>query len=184
MLQFFEIMAVVYLIFNIMKTTNKQTKVVKNTKKSRIKTNSVVKVLTPKQKAKLAEKRRLNPQFSHAVSKAYKKDLNEIKTIFTRSLIESKKRVDLLKVKELSEIKNKTFISECVKCINYIVKNNDLYTLFEQSVTKNKYGNFQINYNLQLVSKIAKLIDKNNGAITYKKALEQIIIAKNYNNLK
>ena len=67
--------------------------------------------------------------------------------------------------------------------INYIVKTNDLYNLFEQSVTKNKYGNFQINYNLQLVSKIVKLIDKNNGAITYKKALEQIIIAKNYNNL-
>lgn len=155
----------------------------KKSAKTRLKVKSVTKVLTPKQKEKLAEKRRLNPQFSHAVSKAYKKDLNEIKTVFTRSLIESKKRVDLLKVKELTEIQNKTFIANCVKCINYIVKTNDLYTLFEQSVTKNKYGNFQINYNLNLVSKIVKIIDKNKGNLTYKEALNQIIIAKNYNNL-
>ena len=170
-----------------MKTTNKKTvKTSNNAKKSnntRAKVKSVTRILTPEKKAEIALKRKLNPQFSHVVSRFYKADINEIKTNFTRSLIESKKRVDLLKVKELSEIKNKTFIAECVKCINYIVKTNDLYNLFEQSVTKNKYGNFQINYNLQLVSKIVKLIDKNNGAITYKKALEQIIIAKNYNNL-
>jgi len=171
-----------------MKTTNNKTvkspsNNAKKSNKTRLKVKSVTKVLTPKQKAKLAEKRRLNPQFSHAVSNAYKKDLNDIKTIFTRSLIESKKRVDLLKVNELTEIQNKAFISECIKCINYIVKTNDLYTLFEQSVTKNKFGNYQINYNLNLVSKIVKLIDKNNGAITYKSALDQIIIAKKYNNL-
>ena len=155
----------------------------KKSAKTRLKVKSVTKVLTPKQKAKLAEKRRLNPQFSHAVSKAYKKDLNDIKTIFTRSLIESKKRVDLLKVNELTEIQNKTFIRECIKCINYIVKTNDLYTLFEESVTKNKFGNYQINYNLNLVSKIVKIIDKSKGNLTYKEALKQIIIAKNYNNL-
>ena len=161
-------------------------KVVTNTKNTRVKVNSVVKVLSEETKQKIALKRKLNPQFSHVVSRYYKEELNEIKTSFKASLCETNRRADLIQDKELSKLQNLTFVKDCKKAINYIAKNSDkeLTQLFSENVTKHyKTQNFVVSYNLNLISKIVKLIDKNNGKLTYLEALKQIIIAKNYNKL-
>lgn len=161
-------------------------KVVKNTKNTRVKVNSVTKVLSEETKQKIALKRKLNPQFSHVVSRYYKDEQNEIKTSFKASLVETNRRANLIHDKELTKLQNLTFVKDCKKAINYIAKNNDkeLTKLFSENVTKHyKTQNFVVSYNLNLVSKIVKLIDKNNGKLTYLEALNQIIIAKNYNKL-
>ena len=169
-----------------MDTKNKQTKVVKNTKNTRVKVKSVTKVLTAKEKKAIALKRKLNPQFSHVVSRYYKDEQKEIKTSFKASLVETNRRANLIQDKELTKLQNLTFVKDCKKCINYIAKDSDkaLTTLFKNNVTKHyKTQNFVVSYTLNLVSKIVKLINKNKGNSTYKEALKQIIIAKNYNKL-
>jgi hypothetical protein len=161
-------------------------KVVKNTKNTKVRVNSVTKILTEETKQKIALKRKLNPQFSHVVSRYYKDEQSEIKTSFKASLIETNRRANLIEDKELTKLQNLTFVKDCKKAINYIAKNSDktLTKLFSENVTKHyKTQNFVVSYNLNLVSKIVKLIDKNNGNLTYLDALKQIIIAKNYNKL-
>ena len=99
------------------KSTSK--KEVKNTKNTRVKVNSVTKVLSEETKQKIALKRKLNPQFSHVVSRYYKDEQNEIKTSFKASLVETNRRANLIHDKELTKLQNLTFVKDCKKAINF-----------------------------------------------------------------
>ena len=159
-------------------TTKKET-----TKKVVELTNEQINIaLVKKEQAK--QKRLLNPQFSHLVSRQKKISLIEFKKDGLKVLLNTKKYVNELQDSSYSLAENINLIDKCKNFINHITKqsrngefvNNELLTSVIENVNKLKSGLYS-EYNFsQLVQKIVKIsINKN---VDYNTALN-LVIAEN-----
>jgi hypothetical protein len=116
------------------------------------------KPLTQKQKDARALKRVLEPTFSNAVSKAVKVDTLEMKQDFRRSLLDAKKKANLLNDVNLDGIQNLLFINDCKAYINKLFRkgNEKQIEAFKKSNKLNKWGKYQTNWILSNISKEVK----------------------------
>ena len=121
--------------------------------------------------------REANPQFSHLVSKAKKKELSEFKSNGKKNLIESKRQSDLFKVDTINKYENAILLKKCKTLINKVAKDSELLSLSIQAVRRNKNGTFSPYYFAQLVQKVVKLVDTKGH--DFKSALNRVIAEKN-----
>ena len=125
--------------------------------------NKSVKVKLTKEQ--IAEKRLLNPQFSHLVSKQKKFDELQFKRDDFAVMLSAKKIVKNIDIKGYSLAENINLIEKCIYTINFIAKtdksgllvNKDLYNSVVSSVRKTKSGFYNEFYFAQMVQKIATL---------------------------
>ena len=128
------------------------------------------KVVTKEVKVKLtkeqiAEKRLLNPQFSHLVSKQKKVDEIALKSNSLKVLLATKTIVKNINIESYSLAENINLIEKCISIINFIAKtdkqgkivNNDIYNNICSVVRTTKQGLYIEFYFAQLVQKIATL---------------------------
>lgn len=166
-----------------MNATKKQIAKKETTKKVVELTNEQINSsLIKKEQAK--QKRLLNPQFSHLVSRQKKISLIEFKKDGLKVLLSTKKYVDELQDSSYSLAENINLIDKCKNFINHVAKqsrkgefvNNELLTLVIENVNRLKTGLYS-EYNFaQLVQKIVKIsINKN---VDYNTALN-LVIAEN-----
>jgi hypothetical protein len=146
----------------------------KNTKKETIK----------KTKEEIAQKRKLNPQFSHVVSKQKKIDLIEFKSNGLKVLLSTKNVVKNIQIDGYNFAENINIIEKCIGFINFITKtnktndfiNNELLTTLLKNVRTTKNGLYNEFYFTQMVQKIVTL--SINKGYDYQTSLN-IIIEKN-----
>jgi hypothetical protein len=127
----------------------------KNTKKDTIK----------KTKEEIAQKRKLNPQFSHVVSKQKKIDLIEFKSNGLKVLLSTKNVVKNIQIDGYNFAENINVIEKCINFINFVTKtnktndfiNNELLTTLLKNVRTTKNGLYNEFYFAQLVQKIVTL---------------------------
>jgi len=116
------------------------------------------KPLTKEQKEMQAKKRALNPTFANAVSQANKKDILTMKTDFKLSLLEAKRKANLLEDVNLDTIENLVFINLCKSYINKMLRkgNESMIADFKKINKLNKWGAYQTNWILSNISKDVK----------------------------
>jgi hypothetical protein len=127
----------------------------KNTKKDTIK----------KTKEEIAQKRKLNPQFSHVVSKQKKIDLIEFKSNGLKVLLSTKNVVKNIQIDGYNFAENINIIEKCIGFINFVTKtnktndfiNNELLTTLLKNVRTTKNGLYNEFYFAQMVQKIVTL---------------------------
>jgi hypothetical protein len=146
------------------------------------KSNKANKVVLSKEAKKeaLRVKREANPQFSHLVSKAHKKEVEAFKLDFKANLIEAKRRSDLLVVGSFNKYENEKQLKECKTFINKVLKSEELTSLFIQAVRVNKNGSFSPFYFAQLVQKVVSIVNNKKG-FDYVTALNRVIVQKSKN---
>lgn len=128
----------------------------------KVSTKTVTVKLTKEQ---LAEKRLLNPQFSHVVSKQKKNDELQFKSNSLKVLLSTKAIVRNINIESYSLAENLNLIEKCITIINFIAKtdkngnivNTDIYNRVCSTVRTTKIGLFNEFYFAQLVQKIATL---------------------------
>lgn len=135
------------------------------------------KPMTAKRKAELKAKREANPQFSHLVSAARKKELASFKMDAKANLIEAKRQSELFVLASLNKYENEARLTECKRLINKVCKDKDLLSLSIQAVRRNKNGTFSPFYFAQLVQKVVLIVNTKKGH-NYKTALNSIIANK------
>jgi len=116
-------------------------------------------------KEQIAEKRLLNPQFSHLVSKQQKSDLLSLKRDSYKILLSTKGIVKNIDIKGYSLAENINLIEKCIYLINFIAKtdrtgiivNLEIYNSICNNVRKSKNGFYNEFYFAQLIQKIATL---------------------------
>jgi hypothetical protein len=148
----------------------------KNTKKETIK----------KTKEEIAQKRKLNPQFSHVVSKQKKIDLIEFKSNGLKVLLSTKNVIKNIEIDGYNFAENINVIEKCINFVNFITKtnktndfiNNELLTTLLKNVRVTKTGLYNEFYFAQMVQKIVTL--SINKGYDYQTSLN-IIIAKKSN---
>jgi len=160
-----------------MKTVVKNSKEVKKvTSETTAKGVEIVKELTNEQKEQKkieqAKKRALNPQFTSVQSQKRKVEKETFKQDLKSNLLEVK-RVTKVQNIDTDKLENIEFLNQCIKKVNYICKNDDILTLFDDAVTKNKKGLYQLNYCEQLIAKIVKL--ENKKGLNVNEALNKLI---------
>lgn len=144
-----------------------KTPTVKNTTKKAVKKTANKKVvkkvvtrkpLTKAQKEMQAKKRALNPTFANAVSQANKKDILKMKTDFKLSLLEAKRKANLLEDINLDAIENLVFINICKSYINKMLRkgNEKDIEIFKKMNKLNRFGTYQTNWILSNISYIVK----------------------------
>jgi hypothetical protein len=151
----------------------------KNTKKDTIK----------KTKEEIAQKRKLNPQFSHVVSKQKKIDLIEFKSNGLKVLLSTKNVVKNIQIDGYNFAENINVIEKCINFINFLTKtnkqnqfvNDNLLTNLLNNVRVTKSGLYNEFYFAQLVQKIVTLSVKK--GYDYQTALN-IVIEKNKQDKK
>jgi hypothetical protein len=116
------------------------------------------KPLTEEQKEMQAKKRALNPTFANAVSQANKKDILTMKTDFKLSLLEAKRRANLLEDVNLDAIENLVFINLCKSFINKMLRkgNEENIEIFKKLNKLNRFGTYQTNWILSNISFVVK----------------------------
>tara|TARA_R110000868_G_scaffold193828_3_gene439071 strand:- start:999 stop:1451 length:453 start_codon:yes stop_codon:yes gene_type:complete len=128
----------------------------------KVNTKSVSVKLTKEQ---IAEKRLLNPQFSHLVSKQKKNDELEFKSNPIKVLLSTKAIVKNINIESYSLAENLNLIEKSISVINFIAKtdksgkltNDELFKRILKSVRTTKKGLYVEFYFSQLVQKIATL---------------------------
>jgi hypothetical protein len=116
-------------------------------------------------KEQIAEKRLLNPQFSHVVSKQKKADLLALQSNSFKILLSTKNIVKNIDIKSYSLAENINLIEKCISIINFIAKtdkqgnivNDEIYKSICGIVRTTKTGLYNEFYFAQLVQKIATL---------------------------
>jgi hypothetical protein len=116
-------------------------------------------------KEQIAEKRLLNPQFSHVVSKQKKADLLALQSNSFKILLSTKAIVKNIDIKSYSLAENINLIEKCISIINFIAKtdkqnkiiNDEIYKNICSIVRTTKKGLYNEFYFSQLVQKIATL---------------------------
>lgn len=120
-------------------------------------------------KAKAKEKRLLNPQFSHLVSKAKKQIEKDYKSNAIKVLIGCKTIIDTIESKDYNLYENQNLISKCKSFVNYVTakdkkgdfKNDAILSKVLNNVRTTKSGLYNEYYFAQIVQKIVKTsIDK------------------------
>jgi hypothetical protein len=127
----------------------------KNTKKETIK----------KTKDEIAQKRKLNPQFSHVVSKQKKIDLIEFKSNGLKVLLSTKAIVKNIQIEGYNFAENINIIEKCIGFINFVTKTNKQNNFVNDTLLKNllsnvrttKNGLYNEYYFSQMVQKIVTL---------------------------
>jgi hypothetical protein len=127
----------------------------KNTKKETIK----------KTKDEIAQKRKLNPQFSHVVSKQKKIDLIEFKSNGLKVLLSTKAIVKNIQIEGYNFAENINIIEKCIGFINFVTKTNKANNFVNDTLLKNllsnvrttKNGLYNEYYFSQMVQKIVTL---------------------------
>jgi hypothetical protein len=153
---------------NLLSTTKK------NTKKDTIK----------KTKEEIAQKRKLNPQFSHVVSKQKKIDLLEFKSNGLKVLLSTKNVIKNIQIEGYNFAENINIIEKCINFVNFVTKtnktnefvNNELLTNLLNNVKTTKNGLYNEFYFAQMVQKIITLSVKK--GFDFQTALN-IVIEKN-----
>ena len=131
-------------------------------------------------KRKTQEKKALNPQFSHLVSKQKKENDFLHKSNVLNVFLDCKKTVSTFKDSSLSEFENVAFIADCKKFINFCtatdkakaLKNEALFNDFLSLVKPSKiglFGEYAIAQKIQSVVKIA-----NKKGFEYSQAIDYI----------
>lgn len=131
-------------------------------------------------KQRMIEKRKLNPQFSHVVSKQKKLDrLNGI-TVFlnTKSIVKN------IEIEGYNYAENLNAINECIKFINFATqldkekkyKNEEILKFVLSNVRVSKKGEFSEYYFSQLVQKIITITIKKK--FTYNEAINYFLASK------
>jgi hypothetical protein len=126
----------------------------------KVNTKSVTVKLTKEQ---IAEKRLLNPQFSHLVSKQKKFDENAFKQNPIKVLLSTKAIVKNINIESYSLAENLNLIEKCISVINFIAKtdktgklsNEAIFNDVLNSVRTTKKGLYVEFYFAQMVQKIA-----------------------------
>jgi hypothetical protein len=116
-------------------------------------------------KEEIAQKRLLNPQFSHVVSKQKKYDENEFKTNSFKVLLSTKAIVKNINIESYSLAENLNLIEKSISIINFIAKtdkngkivNDIIFNDIIANVRKSKNGFYNEFYFAQMVQKIATL---------------------------
>ena len=116
-------------------------------------------------KEQIAEKRLLNPQFSHVVSKQKKYDELEFKSNPIKVLLSTKAIVKNINIESYSLAENLNLIEKSISIINFIAKTDKTGKLTNEailndilnSVRTTKKGLYVEFYFAQLVQKIATL---------------------------
>jgi len=147
----------------------------KNTKKETIK----------KTKDEIAQKRKLNPQFSHVVSKQKKIDLIEFKSNGLKVLLSTKAIVKNIQIEGYNFAENINIIEKCIGFINFVTKTNKANEFVNDTLLKNllsnvrttKNGLYNEYYFSQMVQKIVTLSIKK--GFDYQTALSIIVAKKN-----
>lgn len=150
-----------------MKTKNTNTG-----KKEILATNvNLLKQLSPKiekvlkTKEQISEHRRLNPQFSHVISKQKKVNELEFKKDAKKVFIATKNIVSTIEEKSYNIFENANLIDKCKQFINFTTKTNkeneiiniNLFNGIINNVRKTKTGLYNEFYFAQLVQKIVTL---------------------------
>lgn len=118
-----------------------------------------------KTKEEIQQKRLLNPQFSHLVSKQKKANELLYKSNATKVLIGAKSIIDTIEDKSYNLFENANLISKCKSFINFVTKvdkenkivNTELYKGILTNVRTTKNGLYNEFYFAQLVQKIVTL---------------------------
>jgi hypothetical protein len=128
----------------------------------KVNTKSVKVKLT---KEEIAQKRLLNPQFSHLVSKQKKYDELQFKSNPIKVLLSAKAIVKNINIDSYSLAENLNLIEKSISVINFIAKtdksgiivNQQIYNDVCDNVRKSKNGFYNEFYFAQMVQKIATL---------------------------
>jgi hypothetical protein len=132
---------------------------------NQVKEPKVKVVKVAKTKEEIKEKRLLNPQFSHLVSKQKKTNELLYKSDATKVLIGAKKIIDSIEIESYNLYENANLIEKCKSFINFVTKTNkqneiinvDLYKGILNNVRTTKGGLYTEFYFAQLVQKIVTL---------------------------
>lgn len=142
-------------------------------------TDKAKKTISPETKAKIAAKRKANPQFAHIQSSVRKAQENEKLQDAQKTLLDSKKTLSNWKVLDgkeiLSNIENEAFLSKCKTFINFATKDANKATLdnFAKLAKVNKKGLYSV-YNFeQNVQKVVKLTVKK--GFSYDEAINYLL---------
>ena len=127
--------------------------------------NNTPNEIVKKTKEEIAEKRKLNPQFAHVVSKQKKIDLLEFKSNGLKVLLSSKNIVKNIEIEGYNFAENINIIEKCISFINFITKTNKSGDFVNDGLLKNiisnvrttKNGLYNEYYFAQLVQKIVTL---------------------------
>lgn len=147
----------------------------------KVSTTSVKVKLTKEQ---IAEKRLLNPQFSHLVSKQKKYDELQFKSNPIKVLLSAKAIVKNINIESYSLAENLNLIEKSISVINFIAKtdkagkltNDVIFNDILNNVRTTKTGLYNEFYFAQMVQKIATLqISKKCDTIT---AINLIVAGK------
>lgn len=138
-----------------------------------------------KTKEEIANKRKLNPQFSHVVSKQKKIDLLEFKSNGLKVLLSTKTIVKNIQIEGYTLAENFNTIEKCIGFINFVTKtnkandfvNNELLQNLLSNTRTTKSGLYTEYYFSQLVQKIVTLSIKK--GFDYQTALNIIVAKKN-----
>lgn len=130
-----------------------------------VKDTKVKVVKVAKTKEEIAQKRLLNPQFSHLVSKQKKTNELLYKSDATKVLIGAKKIIDTIEIESYNLYENANLIDKCKSFINFVIKTNkaneivnaELYKGILSNVRTTKSGLYNEFYFAQLVQKIVTL---------------------------
>jgi GH25 family lysozyme M1 (1,4-beta-N-acetylmuramidase) len=118
-----------------------------------------------KTKEEIAEKRKLNPQFSHVVSKQKKIDLIEFKSNGLKVLLSAKGIVKNIDIEGYNFAENLNVIEKSIAFINFVTKTTKQGTFSNEQLLKDilnnvrttKTGFYNEFYFAQLVQKIVSL---------------------------
>jgi hypothetical protein len=122
-------------------------------------------VTVKKTKEEIAQKRLLNPQFSHVVSKQKKTEIIAFKSDAFKNLLATKAIVKNIDIKSYSLAENINLIEKCIALINFVAKtdksgkivNTVMYNAVMHNVRTTKQGFYNEFYFAQLIQKIATL---------------------------
>jgi hypothetical protein len=131
-------------------------------------------------KERLRQKRQLNPQFAHVVSKQRKLDKLNPYSIF----LNTKTIVKNIEIEGYSYAENLNAIEEAIKFINFVtqldkdknVKNKELFDFVIENVRVSKTGQYSEYFFAQLVQKIVTTTIKRK--CNYKEAMNFILASK------
>lgn len=179
-----------------MKSVSKKTTLVnKKETTKKLTTNEIAKVTAKKvatkketikkTKEEIAQKRKLNPQFSHVVSKQKKIDLIEFKKDGLKVLLSAKNIVKNIDIEGYNFAENLNVIEKSISFINFITKTNKQNTFVNEQLLKDilanvrttKNGFYNEFYFAQMVQKIVTY--SINKGTDYQTALNVVIALNN-----
>lgn len=163
-------------------TKTKEVKEVKKLTNKEVKRAIEAKVKLTKEQ--ITEKRKLNPQFSHVVSKQKKIDFLEFRKNGLKVFLNTKSIVKNIEIEGYNFVENLNLIEKSISFINFVTKTNKANEFANENLLKpilenvrlTKNGLYNEFYFAQFVQKIVTL--SINKGIDYQTAINLIITKK------